>query len=171
MLTGPVSSGSEFLIWDIVFSQRTDASPLRLAFGTPALRVDLVDAAIKITPTLSTRGLFSGWFSFPHPNKGGSFAQVKVVGPLASFDYIPRHVCLSSFFIPRPRRSRVIPMQNDLDDTPYSLFNFETPTFANGTTIRKGTYRVLLRALRVTGDPTREEDYESWLSPILGISA
>ncbi len=60
--------------------------------------------------------------------------------------------------------------QNDLDDSPYSLFNLETPTFANGTTIRKGTYRVLLRALRVTGDPTREEDYESWLSPILGIS-
>ena len=25
-----------------------------------------------------------------HP--GGSFAQVQVVGPLASFDYIPRHV-------------------------------------------------------------------------------
>jgi len=51
----------------------------------------------------------------------------------------------------------------------YTAVDFEEPTFANGTTIPNGQYRVLLRALRVTGDPTNEADYDSWLSPIVGI--
>jgi hypothetical protein len=46
-----------------------------------------------------------------------------------------------------------------------------TNTFANGTVIPNGSYKVLLRALRVTGDATKEADYESWLSPIFGIAA
>ncbi|KIM45529.1 hypothetical protein M413DRAFT_442200 [Hebeloma cylindrosporum] len=121
----------------------------RLAFGTPALRVDLVDAAIRMTTTYNKRGLFGPLFTFPHMHNGGSFAQVKVVGPIASFDYIPRH--------------------NDDPNVGHSLFNLEQPTFANGTAIPKGAYRFLFRALRVTGDPRREEDYESWLSPIVGV--
>jgi hypothetical protein len=44
-----------------------------------------------------------------------------------------------------------------------------TPTFANGTTIPNGDYRILVRALRVTGDPAIEGDYESWLSEIFGV--
>lgn len=43
--------------------------------------------------------------------------------------------------------------------------------FANGTVIPNGSYKVLLRALRVTGDPTNEADYESWLSPIINVKA
>ena len=45
------------------------------------------------------------------------------------------------------------------------------PQFANQTTIPNGKYRVLLRALEITGNPTVEDDYESWLSPIFGINA
>ncbi|KAJ7817766.1 subtilisin-like protease [Mycena olivaceomarginata] len=44
-------------------------------------------------------------------------------------------------------------------------------TFANGTVIPNGSYRVLLRSLRVTGDPTNEADYDSWLSPVFGVAA
>jgi len=51
----------------------------------------------------------------------------------------------------------------------YNVIDFKKPTFANGTTIPNGQYRVLLRALRVTGDPTNEADYDSWLSPIVGV--
>lgn len=44
------------------------------------------------------------------------------------------------------------------------------PTFANGTVIPNGEYKVLFRALKVTGDPTNEDDFESWLSPdVIGI--
>ena len=42
------------------------------------------------------------------------------------------------------------------------------PVFANGTAISNGSYRLLFRALRVTGNPKEEDDYESWLSPIFG---
>ncbi|PPQ90634.1 hypothetical protein CVT25_006617 [Psilocybe cyanescens] len=128
----------------------------RLAFGTPAFRVDLVNSNINFKPTITSRG-FGGigpFFSFPSPHNGGSFAQVKIVGSLAEFDFVSRN-------------------NDDTDPTGegFSTFVFETPTFANGTTIPNGSYRVLVRALKVTGNPTREEDYESWLSPIVGIEA
>jgi hypothetical protein len=64
----------------------------RQVFGTPAFRVDLVDAAINFQPTIVSRG-FEGspFFSFPRPNEGGSFAQVKIVGPIVEFDFITRN--------------------------------------------------------------------------------
>jgi hypothetical protein len=37
--------------------------------------------------------------------------------------------------------------------------------FANGTAIPNGTFRILVRALKITGDPKQERDYERWLSP------
>ncbi|KAL0072270.1 hypothetical protein AAF712_000032, partial [Marasmius tenuissimus] len=43
--------------------------------------------------------------------------------------------------------------------------------FANGSRIPDGTYRVNLRALKVTGDPTKEEDWDSWFSPVMGLSS
>jgi hypothetical protein len=43
--------------------------------------------------------------------------------------------------------------------------------FANGTTIPDGSYKLFLRALKVTGDRTKEEDFESWLSPVIGVQA
>lgn len=127
----------------------------RLAFGTPAFRVDLVDSNIKFTPTITARG-FGGlpFFSFPTPNKGGTFSQVKVLGALTQFNFITRN-------------------NEDTSATGngFSTFALATPTFANGTTIANGQYRVLVRALKVTGDSTNEADYESWLSPIIGINA
>jgi hypothetical protein len=44
-------------------------------------------------------------------------------------------------------------------------FMLITPTFANGTAFAKGTYKILIRAQRVATDPTKEADFESWLSP------
>ncbi|KAG5646298.1 hypothetical protein DXG03_003895 [Asterophora parasitica] len=123
----------------------------RLAFGTPQLRVDLVDSNIQLAGTINPRGLLSHpFFTFPRPNKGGSFSKVKIVGPLAELDYIPRH--------------------DESADEGYTSIPVST-NFANGTRIPNGTYRVLVRALKVTGDATRQEDYESWLSPIIGFQA
>lgn len=52
---------------------------------------------------------------------------------------------------------------------PYNLLALDEPIFANGTVIPNGRYRILLRALRVTGDSNKEEDWESWLSEIVGV--
>jgi len=64
----------------------------RQVFGVPAFRVDLVDPAINFKPTIVSRG-FHGlpFFSFPRLNKGGSFAQVKIMGPLFEADFITRN--------------------------------------------------------------------------------
>ena len=69
----------------------------------------------------------------------------------------------ASRWIPSTSTSRAITTTR-----PYYL---ETPFFANGTRIPNGSYRFLLRALRVTGNPQRQEDYESWLSPVVGLFA
>ncbi|RDB16703.1 Minor extracellular protease vpr [Hypsizygus marmoreus] len=123
----------------------------RLVFGTPTFRVDVVDPNIKLVGTLNSRAERHGgpFFTFPRPHNGGSFAQVKVVGPLAEFNFVPR---------------------NNEDDNAFNTLALQEPTFANGTQIPNGSYRFLIRALRVTGDAKKEEDYESWLSPIIGVT-
>ncbi|KAF9264125.1 subtilisin-like protease [Marasmius fiardii PR-910] len=124
---------------------------LRLAFGSPVLRGDLVDPNIKFSGTLNKRAtLDKPSFTFPKKGGGGTFNQVPTVGPLFEFDFIARN--------------------NEVpdDNIAYQL-DFNAPTFANGTTVPNGSYRLLLRALRVTGDRETESDYESWLSPIVGV--
>ncbi|KAI0040635.1 subtilisin-like protease [Auriscalpium vulgare] len=124
---------------------------VRLAFGTPLLRFDLVKPDIKFTPTLGHRALEErtpvvdrSWYSFPH-GKANTFGQVSIVGPLFEFDYLPRDA------------------EDGYTNTPF------TPQFANGTNVPSGNYRVLVRALKPTGDITQEKDFESWLSPIVGF--
>lgn len=59
----------------------------------------------------------------------------------------------------------------DPNDNGFVSIAIDPPTFANGTTIPNGQFRLLLRALKVTGDPTNEADFESFLSPIIGVNA
>ncbi|KAF7315418.1 Pyrolysin [Mycena indigotica] len=122
----------------------------RQLFGTPALRFDLVDAATKFTPTLKTRAKDSHVISFTQKHNGGTFAKVPILGPLLELQYLSR---------------------NDEQQETAQYTVALTNTFANGTVIPNGTYKVLLRALKVTGNPTNEDDWESWLSPIFGIAA
>ena len=79
---------------------------LRLNFGTPKLRFDLVDADIKLNTTLNPRAAVEteaegekarthiferNVFSFPHNPSQGTFAQVKILGPLFEADFQPRN--------------------------------------------------------------------------------
>jgi hypothetical protein len=52
----------------------------------------------------------------------------------------------------------------------YNVYTFNGQ-FANNTKIENGKYRTLMRALKVTGNPRNERDYETWLSPVFGIAA
>ncbi|KDQ27552.1 hypothetical protein PLEOSDRAFT_1112600 [Pleurotus ostreatus PC15] len=127
----------------------------RLAFGSPKVVVDLVSPTINFKPTLNTRALgdtHGSFFSFPHRVKTGSFAQVPTLGTVFELDFTSRN-------------------NDDPNDNGFNTVAIDPPTFANGTTIPNGQYRLLLRALRVTGDPTNEADFESFLSPIIGVNA
>ncbi|KZV93701.1 subtilisin-like protease [Exidia glandulosa HHB12029] len=119
----------------------------RLAMGTPAFKLDLVSPNVQVKTDLRKRGFFSFWW--PGLKKpAGTFAKVPTLGPLAEFDFIPR----------------------DSDDptTGFSQLPLDA-TFANGTTIPNGTYKVLMRVLKITGDPSNEADYEAFLSPAFGV--
>ncbi|KAI3609656.1 hypothetical protein WG66_001241 [Moniliophthora roreri] len=98
---------------------------IRLVFGTPLLRLDLV------VPDFVLEGS----------------AANETVGTLVEVNYVSR---------------------NDEITNPSYIFQFVDPVFANGTQIPNGSYKLLVRALRVTGDPSNEGDYDSWLSPIIG---
>ncbi|KAG9220554.1 hypothetical protein CCMSSC00406_0004010 [Pleurotus cornucopiae] len=127
----------------------------RLAFGSPKVVVDLVSPTINFKPTLNTRALgdaHGSFFSFPHRVNTGSFAQVPTIGTVFELDFTTRN-------------------NDDPNDNGFVSVAIDPPTFANGTTIPNGQFRLLLRALRVTGDPTNEADFESFLSPIIGVNA
>ncbi|KAI8993986.1 subtilisin-like protease [Trametes punicea] len=117
---------------------------MRLTFGTPKLLFDLVEPDIRLNTTLNKRT--------DSDAPSGTFAQVRTLGSLFEADFQPRN-------------------SDEDDGTGFNTLSIATPEFANGTTIPNGSYRILLRALKVTGDPTKEEDFESWLSPVIGINA
>ncbi|EIN11775.1 subtilisin-like protease [Punctularia strigosozonata HHB-11173 SS5] len=126
----------------------TDAPTLlfRLAFGTPLILVDLVPSNAKISTTLNRREELDLL-----PRKSSS--SIKTLGNVFEFDYSPRNSDAS-----------------DAADNGWSEITL-TNTFANGTTIPNGSYKLLFRALKVTGSPKNEADFESWLSPVIGVAA
>ena len=149
----------------------------RLVFGTPTLLFDLVaadfDQSSLVQRDLQTRGwlddfigsingngetelkswwadLFSTWAG---AKPTGTFGLVPTIGPLAQFDYNPRH------------------SRSATPGDGFSVFSLSDPIFANNMRIPNGRYRILMRALKVTGDPSDQNDYEWFLSPVIGINA
>ncbi|KAG8979396.1 hypothetical protein FRC05_008381 [Tulasnella sp. 425] len=131
----------------------------RLTAGTPALHVDLVKANYSLNSTktthsekesqISRRGGL-GWFwdwLFGPLDKSGSFAKVPTVGQIAEAEFVSRN------------------SNGDAANNGYSVIALNPANFANGTAISNGSYKLLVRALKITGDPKKNEDYEQWLSP------
>jgi subtilisin family serine protease len=135
----------------------------RLAAGTAELLFDLVDSKSNIPTTIPSKktkrdllswlkGIWDDIFGISKPSKG-TFDQVKIVGTLAASEYNFRHT-------------------NSQDPgVGFGSVALSNNTFADGKVIPNGQYKVLIRALKITGDPKKEEDYESWLSPIIGFNA
>ncbi|EJD54606.1 hypothetical protein AURDEDRAFT_179722 [Auricularia subglabra TFB-10046 SS5] len=119
----------------------------RLAMGTPAFKLDLVSPNIKISTNLK-RG-FSGWWPGLRRPKTGSFDAVKTIGPIAEFDFLPRN--------------------NDDPVDGFDELTLDGAQFANGTSVPNGTYKLLMRVLKITGNPANENDYEVFLSPPIGV--
>ena len=129
---------------------------LRLLFGTPKISVDLVKADANIPTTVRARGLpqSDDWLGgiiedwFPSlPSKTGTYAMVPIVGKLGVYAYYAR---------------------NNKGDNQF--YDFDVPgVFVDGTAIPVGSYKVLVRALRVGGDAGNQDHYESWLSPVVNV--
>ena len=150
----------------------------RRAAGTPRQIVDLVPANINLKPTYETRaeweefekrGGWGSWFTWWDPSHHRTYAKVPVVGTLLEEEWVDRHGVKGFAGID------------------YQVLDWVAPLFANGTTVPPGrllpyrldtltelylllgSYRILLRVLKITGDPTREKDYETYLSPVVGV--
>ncbi|KAG8754498.1 hypothetical protein FRC11_006619, partial [Ceratobasidium sp. 423] len=143
----------------------------RLVQGSPLIRFDLIDSKTNVTtnqrrssdlevevelaersdvPALSKRSI-QDWLL---PNKGqtsgGTFAAVKTLGVLYQRDYVPRNSAAQTA-------------------KAGGFTGLRIKDFANGTTIPNGSYKVLFRALKITGNPKKQEDYEVWASPTIVI--
>jgi hypothetical protein len=84
-----------------------------------------------------------------------TYKSVKSVGQLVEYKYIPRSDNT----------------KDTVDANGYSQLDLTKPVFSNGTAIPNGSYKMLLRAAKVTADLKNEDDYESWLSPVVNIQA
>ncbi|KAJ8076315.1 hypothetical protein PM082_000736 [Marasmius tenuissimus] len=129
---------------------RNFPSPVfRLIFGTPRLRLDLVDSDVNVQAFVNGSGLVGNERGDSEWGKPAD-APVNAIGSLFEIDYLGRN------------------NDDPKDNIAYNLA-INSPTFVNGSTIPNGKYRILMRALRVTGDVGNEGDYESWLSPVFGV--
>ena len=142
-----------------------------MAFGSPLVRLDLVDTNVRIDSKLNARGPGGHIYSFPDRTKAGSFAKVKIIGTLYEAKYLSRNNEVSNLASISSKDHAYPLYDQDPEDNGYNVFGVTEPKFANGTTIANGSYRLLFRALKVTGDRNKQEDYETWLSPIVGIRA
>ncbi|WVQ82219.1 hypothetical protein IAT38_004347 [Cryptococcus sp. DSM 104549] len=84
---------------------------------------------------------------------GNTFLKVPILGNLYEEQYVARHTD-----------------NVDSEGGDYATFELSTATFANGTTIPNGSYKFLMRALHITGDITKESDYEAWLSETFTVA-
>ncbi|CAE6424271.1 unnamed protein product [Rhizoctonia solani] len=144
----------------------------RLVQGSPLVQFDLIDSKTYVTnnqrrssgielaersdiptgpySTLSKRSIWDWLFPTKGQTYGGSFAAVKTLGVLYQEDYVPRNSAAPT-----------------ADSNGYS--GLQVLTFANGTAIPDGSYKVLFRALKITGNPRSQGDYEVWTSPMVVI--
>ncbi|KAG8963822.1 hypothetical protein FRC00_004914 [Tulasnella sp. 408] len=77
--------------------------------------------------------------------------KISIVGKLQEFSYTKRNT------------------DGSYDDGGYNVFDRKTPTFSNKKTIDNGSYKILIRALKITGNRANNADYDTWLSPEIVI--
>lgn len=160
MLTGngyPADAGTSFTL----VGSDYPAILYRRAAGSPSILADLVSPNTTVpgavqARSLSKRGTLWNWLKGIFGNRNnqptpGTFANVRTVGPIQNVPYSPRH---------------------EMEDAERSGYDFvRVQNYLNTTSIANGQYKLLLRALKVTGNAAKQEDYESWLSPVFTVNA
>ncbi|KAG9127742.1 hypothetical protein FRC07_010194 [Ceratobasidium sp. 392] len=166
-----------------IFSMQGGDTPqvlYRLVGGSPLCRIDLIDSKTNVTSNqrrsieagiekreprrpkhiepyvhVSKRGVWD-WLLSPGVKSKlaaatpSTFDQIQTLGVLFQEDYVPRN-------------------SNDPAEDKNGYTSLVVDKFANGTAIPSGSYKILLRAARITSDVTKEESYEVWTSPEIVI--
>ncbi|KAG9050739.1 hypothetical protein FS837_002683 [Tulasnella sp. UAMH 9824] len=163
---GNIQTGPETYRWEKDYD--FPWAVFRRLAGTPLLRIDLVSASAKLDARgidlvdspenigrssqdqrLSEAGpVYPASAKFKRvPELAARLRKIPVVGNLLTRNYIGRNT------------------NGPFEANGYDYFALYNPTFSDGTTIPNGRYNILLRALKITGDPEKNSDYDSWLSP------
>ncbi|CAE6533518.1 unnamed protein product [Rhizoctonia solani] len=142
--------GSPFIIFDLIDSKTNIATNQRHPSKVEVEVAERSDIPVGPDSTFSKRSIWDWLFPKKGQTTGGTFAAVKTLGVLYQEDYVPRNSAGES-----------------VDVNGYS--GIQVATFANGTAIPDGSYKVLFRALKITGNPRMQEDYEVWTSPTIVI--
>ncbi|KAG8738825.1 hypothetical protein FRC10_006436, partial [Ceratobasidium sp. 414] len=149
-------NGADFPRWT-----RLRAAEYRLTAGTPRLLLDLIHPlpeapieprrlfrfAREPTAKLPKRPTWYRFLAVKRANPEDTFAGFDIVGRIFRKEYVSRHL----------EFSRNVGSASDIQQ------------FANGTAIPGGAFQILLRALKITGDPAKEDDWESWTSPVITV--
>lgn len=138
--------------WSFVGEDRPELF-FRLLGPTSKILLDLVESETTFVPTITRRSLLDSRRML-HKVKRAQPATPTLVGSLAQYSFVVRD---------SPDSTE--------EGVGYNLVavsaSEEGFAFANGTQVPNGSYKVLLRALKVFGAETDAADYESWLSPTI----
>ncbi|KAH7091708.1 subtilisin-like protein [Auriculariales sp. MPI-PUGE-AT-0066] len=134
---------------------------IAIAFAQPSRRItwDLIDANTNIKSTIpdpldsapaTKRGVPSWWPTPAGARKPStSYDSVPIVGPIYELTWFGRNGVGAQS------------VRDFIDD-------WLPRQFMNGTAVPNGQYRYLIRALRITGDPAKLEDYDIYVSQQFG---
>ncbi|KZT62014.1 subtilisin-like protease [Calocera cornea HHB12733] len=112
-------------------------------------------------PTLYMRFLFGTFLAYVdlvsaslnlEKREASSFRGLPLLGNILELDQWPRSSSAT-----------------DAADNGFFPFQWNG-TCANGSYAANGEYKMVLRALRVLGDPANDADWEAWMSPIFGVN-
>ncbi|CED82778.1 subtilisin-like protease [Phaffia rhodozyma] len=128
---------------------------VRLLGGTPSLVVDLVAADTNFTSSINRRseGELSYGVTVP--------VAPESLGSLIQYTYNYRNI---------PDSTENYEGYYLLDLTSDSNGFTWVDSSRNINKVPNGSYKILVRALKFFGDATKNEDYESWLSPVFTVA-
>lgn len=94
------------------------------------------------------------------PRTGLLYSATPILGRITSQIYVTRSQAVTNS--PQPF--------SDLTFSFFGLYRPDPRSSAQSAVVNNKQYRFLLRALKLTGDPKFEADWESWLSPPFSFS-
>ncbi|KNZ43690.1 hypothetical protein VP01_997g3 [Puccinia sorghi] len=128
----------------------------RMAFGSPYMRMDVISANSALTNSDPSPATMQ-----PMPDIGTTFTLSK--GTFMGANLLGMIPTSNSTFVPRT-------VSTDTIVLPWSGTLISPGQTQSSSVIPSGSYKILLRALRVNGNPFTDADFDYWISPVITVA-
>lgn len=128
----------------------------RLAFGSPYTRMDVISANSTLTDSGPSPAAMQSM-----PDIGANFTLSK--GTFMGANLLGMIPTSNSTYAPRT-------VSTDTIVLPWSGTLIPPGQTQSSSVIPSGSYKILLRALRVNGNPYTDADFDYWLSPVITVA-